>query len=282
LHKVLSRYLSPSIVEYVMTQVFAAINHRLSEEYTKIELPSLEAKERLLADAKYLHQKLTGLKNVGAPTAMLELVVSEKSVARKAPPPVPVHQPPTTTQSRFKNMLHRADSTNVKRAPTPTPTSPNPVPDYEKTLPLPTSDPPAVVSITPSPTSPPPPHPLTPPPSVDAKSPNGSSQSATVISSGVSTVEAKNPNDNKAMLPSEQQLVASPPPIIETPPEQAVDDASNLPPPTPPKAEGPVNERSPYEPAVPSPLSSEVKFHELAQDQNSVQNGIVASPLGQS
>ena len=29
-----------------MTQVFAAINHRLSEEYNKIELPSLEAKER--------------------------------------------------------------------------------------------------------------------------------------------------------------------------------------------------------------------------------------------
>ena len=70
LHKVLSRYLPSSVVEvsqlifqasvwargagaydkdgtqYVMTQVFAAINHRLSEEYTKIELPSLDAKER--------------------------------------------------------------------------------------------------------------------------------------------------------------------------------------------------------------------------------------------
>ena len=29
-----------------MTQVFAAMNFRLSEEYTKIELPSVEAKER--------------------------------------------------------------------------------------------------------------------------------------------------------------------------------------------------------------------------------------------
>lgn len=64
LHKVLSRYLTTSVVEvsleitascisltsvfvqYVMSQVFAAINHRLSEEYTKIELPSLEAKNR--------------------------------------------------------------------------------------------------------------------------------------------------------------------------------------------------------------------------------------------
>lgn len=32
--------------QYVMTQVFAAINHRLSEEYAGIDLPSLEAKER--------------------------------------------------------------------------------------------------------------------------------------------------------------------------------------------------------------------------------------------
>ena len=65
LHKVLSRYLASPVVEvcrcsnssplmtedvvgsqYVMTQVFAAINHRLSEEYSKIELPTLDAKER--------------------------------------------------------------------------------------------------------------------------------------------------------------------------------------------------------------------------------------------
>ena len=71
LHKVLSRYLPSSVVEvrvssqygvqcqanevvkYVMTQVFAAINHRLSEEYTKIELPSLEAKERCVLTYSY-------------------------------------------------------------------------------------------------------------------------------------------------------------------------------------------------------------------------------------
>ncbi|KAJ3513870.1 hypothetical protein NLJ89_g2710 [Agrocybe chaxingu] len=82
LHKVLSRYLAPPVVEYVMTQVFAAINHRLSEEYNAIELPHQEAKNRLLADAKYLHQKLAALKNVGAPTGMLETVVAEKPLPR--------------------------------------------------------------------------------------------------------------------------------------------------------------------------------------------------------
>lgn len=38
--------------QYVMTQVFAGINHRLSEEYTKIELPSAEAKDRYAAPAR--------------------------------------------------------------------------------------------------------------------------------------------------------------------------------------------------------------------------------------
>ena len=33
-------------VQYVMSEVFAAINHRLSEEYTKIEPPTPDAKER--------------------------------------------------------------------------------------------------------------------------------------------------------------------------------------------------------------------------------------------
>ncbi|CAA7271484.1 unnamed protein product [Cyclocybe aegerita] len=82
LHKVLSRYLAPPVVEYVMTQVFAAINHRLSEEYNAIELPHQEAKNRLLADARYLHQKLAALKNVGTPTGMLETVVAEKPLPR--------------------------------------------------------------------------------------------------------------------------------------------------------------------------------------------------------
>jgi len=46
LHKVLSRYLTAPVVEFVMSQVVAAINHRLSEEYSKIDLQSQEAKDR--------------------------------------------------------------------------------------------------------------------------------------------------------------------------------------------------------------------------------------------
>lgn len=71
LHKVLSKYLATQAVEvcgsvpcsstlikfrlrmqFIMSQVFAAINHRLSEEYAKIDLPSQEAKDRSVSNAR--------------------------------------------------------------------------------------------------------------------------------------------------------------------------------------------------------------------------------------
>ncbi|KAA1469206.1 Vps54-domain-containing protein [Dentipellis sp. KUC8613] len=142
LHKVLSRYLSSAVVEYVMSQVFAAINHRLSEEFTNIELPSAEAKERLLADAQYLHAKFSVLKNVTAPMGMLETVVSEKRVGPPGQPTSPLPSPrPTPTKrtslfanERIKGMLGRAAGTAEKSLPTPAPspgppTSPSPNPN---------------------------------------------------------------------------------------------------------------------------------------------------------
>jgi hypothetical protein len=38
--------LTDSVMQYVMSEVFATINHRLSEEYARIELPTPDAKER--------------------------------------------------------------------------------------------------------------------------------------------------------------------------------------------------------------------------------------------
>jgi vacuolar protein sorting-associated protein 54 len=82
LHKVLSRYLSVTIVKVrmyhmrhellcpkilmrtnsqdVMTQVFAAINHRLSEEYGKIELPNPEAKTRCVLKCHETNEDIDG------------------------------------------------------------------------------------------------------------------------------------------------------------------------------------------------------------------------------
>ncbi|KAG5643229.1 hypothetical protein DXG03_001313 [Asterophora parasitica] len=143
LHKVLSRYLSIPVVEvrsplrdsrlrvYVMTQVFAAINHGLSEEYGKIELPHQEAKTRLLADAKFLHQKLSALKNVGTPSNMLVTVISEKSLPRAAPPSPAAPTPSrastlglgASANQRLKGLLSGKSTTaNFDKAlPTPVP-----------------------------------------------------------------------------------------------------------------------------------------------------------------
>ncbi|KAF8512796.1 hypothetical protein JB92DRAFT_3096685 [Gautieria morchelliformis] len=43
------------------------INHQLSKEYGKIELGSQEVKDQLLQDARYLHEKMSGLGHVAVP-----------------------------------------------------------------------------------------------------------------------------------------------------------------------------------------------------------------------
>jgi vacuolar protein sorting-associated protein 54 len=108
-----------------MSEVFATINHRLSEEYTKIELPTSDAKERcvhshlylrplkcgpcsylsffpdhrLLTDARYLHEKFSVLKAPGTPTAVLETLVADKRVATAPVSPRPTTPTPTITPS---------------------------------------------------------------------------------------------------------------------------------------------------------------------------------------
>ncbi|KAI0807877.1 Vps54-like protein-domain-containing protein [Fomes fomentarius] len=236
LHKVLSRYLPSSVVEYVMTQVFAAINHRLSEEYTKIELPSLDAKQRLLADARYLQEKFTGLKNVSAPTAMLETIVSEKRIMVKQPPPQPGTQPathptvqpspkPPPTPGRFRNMLARAGTLNGRAAPDP---SSAPVPNVEKALP------PSFSSPSPAPS---------PSPRPDSRT----STPQLLVSTPQIDPMADNAPVNSA-APSSRAITDTPP-VDEpvdfngAPDSSGIDgadaDADAIPPPTPAKAEAP-------------------------------------------
>lgn len=181
-----------------MTQVFAAINHRLSEEYANIDLPSIEAKERyvvliptsvlcclssrsymfprMLADARFLHEKLSALKNVRAPTAMLEIVIQEKRVnAPQTQSPQSINQsismqssvpPASTTTSRFAHMFSRAapsrtnSTTAPASSPVPAPDSEflsavSPTPDVEKELPILSPSPePSSQGVTPTPSVP--------------------------------------------------------------------------------------------------------------------------------
>ncbi|KAF8637425.1 hypothetical protein AX17_002920 [Amanita inopinata Kibby_2008] len=114
LHKVLTRYLSIPTVEYVMTQVLAAINHRLSEEYGKIDIPHQEAKTRLLADAKYLHEKFSALKHIGTPTSMLETVIAERRLPRGGDVSQPTSpRPDQLSQSQRKPLTRSSTMSNV-------------------------------------------------------------------------------------------------------------------------------------------------------------------------
>lgn len=109
---------------------------------------------RLLGDARYLHEKLSALKNVRAPTAMLEIVVQEKRVNMPQPqspqPATPGLQSSpqlsSTTTSRFAHMFSRAapvrTATTPVLAPAPAPDLDaskivaSPTPDVEKELPI--------------------------------------------------------------------------------------------------------------------------------------------------
>ena len=165
-----------------MSQVLAAINHNLQEEYSAIRLPNQEAKDRLLADAKFLHEKLSALKNIpGASTAMLVTVVLEK-VPANAPRRVPANQ-------RIKGMLTRSnshtpeDGTPPPQPPAPTSRPNSPLPP-RSTSPQSMLSPPPVRSPTngirtnsrptsPAPQPPLPPLPLQSPEPASTTQPNG-------------------------------------------------------------------------------------------------------------
>lgn len=87
---------------------------------------------RLLADAKFLHQKLSALKNVGTPSGMLETVITEKSIPRKPPPPPAsnhsiLQNAGSSANQRLKGLLSGKSSAVEKALPTPTPASAVPV-----------------------------------------------------------------------------------------------------------------------------------------------------------
>ncbi|KAJ6630546.1 Vps54-like protein-domain-containing protein [Mycena sp. CBHHK59/15] len=118
LHKVLSRHLSVAVVEDVMAQVFAAINHRLSEEYAKLVLPNEDARKGLLADVRFLHQKLSELKNVGAPSGMLEIVIAELRVPQPVSAPPSANANPRLLANRLRwNSLAPNTNGNVNGTP---------------------------------------------------------------------------------------------------------------------------------------------------------------------
>lgn len=97
LHKVLSKYLATATVEVsttarqstvvdeqgVLSEVLAAIVHRLSEEYGRVELKSDDAKKRMVQDVILLNAKLAPLSESGKSMSSLETLVKDKPTPRR-------------------------------------------------------------------------------------------------------------------------------------------------------------------------------------------------------
>jgi len=73
----------------------------------------------MLADAQFLHQKLSVLKNVSAPTNMVETLVAEKSIPRKST--LGNFRTTVGPNERLRGLLSRRDSTKPDK-PLPSPT----------------------------------------------------------------------------------------------------------------------------------------------------------------
>ena len=154
LHKVLSRYLSAPIVEVcrlngllllLLTVCFVVCDDTSLCRHQSPPLRRIRAdrvtepggqgqacnicrnlyqnatsdySKRMLADARFLHQKLSVLKNISAPTNMVETLVAEKSIPRKS-----TFRTTVGPNERLRGLLSRRDSTKPDK-PLPSPTQP--------------------------------------------------------------------------------------------------------------------------------------------------------------
>lgn len=64
LHKVLSRFLQGPTVEFIMMQVFSALNAGLAEQFGSLNVKTEAAKNRMMTDVSFLKIKLAELKGM--------------------------------------------------------------------------------------------------------------------------------------------------------------------------------------------------------------------------
>ncbi|GAC97411.1 retrograde transport, endosome to Golgi-related protein [Pseudozyma hubeiensis SY62] len=85
LHKVLSKYLQPVVVEHVIGQVLRATDARIAQEFEKIPIKNQRAIDRMQTDVRYLETKLSVLKHVEWKDEALQQVLATKHVPHAAP-----------------------------------------------------------------------------------------------------------------------------------------------------------------------------------------------------
>ncbi|KAN0064753.1 hypothetical protein ACQY0O_001810 [Thecaphora frezii] len=85
LHKVLTKYLQPPVVEHVIGQVLKAIDVRVAAEMDKVDVQTQAARRRFEADIALLETRLSALKHVEWKGENLAAILENKRVP--APPP---------------------------------------------------------------------------------------------------------------------------------------------------------------------------------------------------
>ncbi|GAA6006375.1 uncharacterized protein JCM10292_002666 [Rhodotorula paludigena] len=146
LHKVLSRFLQTETVESIMTQVFTALDARLTEVFAGYELKSQQAKDRMLVDVRYLRDKLGDLKSLEdkGPGRELEVLVEGKPLPKPAAKlaPAPAARPgvpprsssiPPPSSSPFNSPAPAAPAAPAIALETPAVTPPAPQPVFSST-----------------------------------------------------------------------------------------------------------------------------------------------------
>ncbi|KAH9813074.1 hypothetical protein DFH28DRAFT_1109143 [Melampsora americana] len=145
LHKVLSRYLTPSTLEHIMSQVFKSINTTLAEFYQNLNLQSDQAYLRLIRDINFLVMKEVELKaNEEIRSKAIEILkeiedkLNELKSSRKIIPPISttptvelgneekVQQPHSTFRSTFRFLSPRSPKAQTPVLPSTPPSAPSP------------------------------------------------------------------------------------------------------------------------------------------------------------
>ncbi|GJN88723.1 hypothetical protein Rhopal_001689-T1 [Rhodotorula paludigena] len=254
LHKVLSRFLQTETVESIMTQVFTALDARLTEVFAGFELKSQQAKDRMLVDVRYLRDKLGDLKSLEdkGPGRELEALVESKPLPKPAaklapapaarpgvpprsssiPPPSssPFNSPalatpaialetpaatPPPAQPVFSSTSASASTTSLA-APDPTtaPASPVPRPSFDAGVSA------ALTPAPPSPSSSPAPLPASPPKPAPGPAPYVSKKKKTLAERLAESM------GRKAAPPPAADAPAPAPATVATAPSSAAVDGS--------------------------------------------------------
>lgn len=101
----------------MLSEVLSAIVHRLSEEYTKIELKSDDGKKRMAEDVALMNIRLTSLSESGQSVSSLVALVRDKPTPRRA------------IGQAMRGMLNRVNTAGGPKSPSTDDAEPSPQAD---------------------------------------------------------------------------------------------------------------------------------------------------------